>query len=212
MMITSLSLIYPISYTAHSTLYSNGSPIMQLTGPANCKLVRYPFTLKKASEGLADRVCNHWTQAVSNSLWAYAKLGYNPGILLLDVAAQKAAGMLHQYTSQELANTVWALAMLEHHPGAAMLNSAATQIARRMDQFSTQVCTCSSPVVLQRRICLAAPSSSDLWVLGFLCCHTKSILPFPSEWDPASADVDHKNSGTGAGTRESKRSTLRAHQ
>ena len=42
-------------------------------------------------------------QAVSNSLWAYAKLGYNPGILLLDVASQKAAGMLHQYTSQELA-------------------------------------------------------------------------------------------------------------
>jgi hypothetical protein len=80
-------------------------------------------------------------QAVSNSLWAYAKLGYNPGILLLDVAAQKAAGMLHQYTSQELANTVWALATLEHHPGAAMLNSAATQIARRMDQFSTQVPT-----------------------------------------------------------------------
>lgn len=79
-------------------------------------------------------------QAVSNSLWAYAKLGYNPGVLLLDVASQKAAGMLHQYTSQELANTVWALGALEHYPGAAILSSAATQIARRMEQFIPQVC------------------------------------------------------------------------
>lgn len=78
-------------------------------------------------------------QAVSNSLWAYAKLGYNPGILLLDVASQKAAGMLHQYTSQELANTVWAIAVLEHYPGANLLNSAAMQIARRIEQFSPQV-------------------------------------------------------------------------
>ena len=78
-------------------------------------------------------------QAVSNSLWAYAKLSYNPGILMLDVASQKAAGMLHQYTSQELANTVWALGALEHYPGSSMLSSAATQIARRMEQFTPQV-------------------------------------------------------------------------
>ncbi len=61
---------------------------------------RKHLSVQKADRGL-------WlSQAVSNSLWSYAKLGYNPGILLLDVAAQKAAGMLHQYTSQELANTV----------------------------------------------------------------------------------------------------------
>jgi len=39
-------------------------------------------------------------QAVSNSLWAYAKLGYNPGRELLDCTARRAGGMLHQYTSQ----------------------------------------------------------------------------------------------------------------
>lgn len=92
-------------------------------------------------------------QAVSNSLWAYAKLGYNPGILLLDVASQKAAGMLHQYTSQELANTVWALGALEHFPGSSMLSSAATQIARRMEQFSPQV-TFSRPSQQTRRAAL----------------------------------------------------------
>lgn len=78
-------------------------------------------------------------QAVSNTLWAYAKLSYNPGKLLMEVAAQKAMGMLHQYTSQELANTLWALATLEHYPGGAMLDAAAIQIARRIEQFSPQV-------------------------------------------------------------------------
>ena len=39
-------------------------------------------------------------QAVSNSLWAYAKLGYNPGRELLDCTARRAGSMLHQYTSQ----------------------------------------------------------------------------------------------------------------
>ena len=57
----------------------------------------------------------------------------------MEVAAQKAMSMLHQYTSQELANTLWALATLEHYPGAAMLDAAAVQIARRIEQFSPQV-------------------------------------------------------------------------
>lgn len=39
-------------------------------------------------------------QAISNSLWSYSKLAYNPGHRVLDVAARRAASMLHQYTSQ----------------------------------------------------------------------------------------------------------------
>lgn len=78
-------------------------------------------------------------QAVSNSLWAYAKLGYNPGSRLLDVTAQRATGMLHQYTSQEIANTLWALSVLEHHPGSMLLDAAAVQIVRRVEEFSPQV-------------------------------------------------------------------------
>ena len=81
-------------------------------------------------------------QAVSNSLWAYAKLGYNPGSRLLDVTSHRAAGMLHQYTSQEIGNILWALAILEHHPGPVLLDAAAIQISRRVEQFSPQVCPC----------------------------------------------------------------------
>lgn len=81
-------------------------------------------------------------QAVSNSLWAYARLSYNPGSRLLDVTAHRAAGMLHQYTSQEISNTLWALSMLEHHPGTVLLDAAAVQIARRVEQFSPQVSGC----------------------------------------------------------------------
>lgn len=58
---------------------------------------------------------------------------------MLDIAARRAAGMLHQYTSQEIANTLWAFATLEHNPGSGMLDAAAVQIARRIEQFSPQV-------------------------------------------------------------------------
>ena len=80
----------------------------------------------------------HGAQAVSNSQWAYAKLGYNPGRELLDCTARRAGGMLHQYTSQEIANSLWAFATLEHHTGAQLLDAAAVQIARRIEQFSPQ--------------------------------------------------------------------------
>ena len=88
-----------------------------------------------------------YLQAVSNSLWAYAKLGYNPGSRLLDVTAHRAIGMLHQYTSQEIANTLWAMATLEHHPSAMLLDAAAVQIARRVEQFSPQVGYVGQPEV-----------------------------------------------------------------
>jgi len=78
-------------------------------------------------------------QAISNSLWSYSKLGYNPGHRVLDIAARRAAVMLHQYTSQEIANTLWAFATLEQNPGSGMLDAAAMQIARRIEQFSPQV-------------------------------------------------------------------------
>ena len=78
-------------------------------------------------------------QAICNSLWSYSKLGYNPGHRVLDIAARRAAVMLHQYTSQEIANTLWAFATLEQNPGAGMLDAAAMQISRRIEQFSPQV-------------------------------------------------------------------------
>ena len=83
--------------------------------------------------------CPVMLQAICNSLWSYSKLGYNPGHRVLDIAARRAAVMLHQYTSQEIANTLWAFATLEQNPGAGMLDAAAMQISRRIEQFSPQV-------------------------------------------------------------------------
>ena len=88
-----------------------------------------------------NSVCLHM-QAISNSLWSYSKLGYNPGHRVLDIAARRAAVMLHQYTSQEIANTLWAFATLEQNPGSGMLDAAALQMSRRIEQFSPQVCCC----------------------------------------------------------------------
>ena len=62
---------------------------------------------------------------MSNSLWAYAKLGFNPGVQVLDVAARRVMLSLHQYNSQELANMLFSFATLEHHPGVQLLETAA---------------------------------------------------------------------------------------
>lgn len=102
-------------------------------------------------------------QAISNSLWSYSKLAYNPGQRVLDTAARRAAGMLHQYTSQEIANSLWAFATLEHNPGAAMLDAAAAQIARRIEQFSPQV-----PPAAAAAFALAPSLQPALWACARL--------------------------------------------
>lgn len=96
-------------------------------------------------------------QAVSNSLWAYAKIGYKPGVMLLDVTALKAATMFHQYTSQEVANTLWALAALDHYPGSEMLSAAAIQLAKRLEHFTPQV-----NLIVMLSACLIASLRFDL--------------------------------------------------
>lgn len=88
--------------------------------------------------GTPSLLASVWLQAVSNSLWAYAKLAYNPGRPVLDATVHRAVHSLPQFTSQEVANTLWALATLEHHPGVQLLDACAIQIARRMEQFSPQ--------------------------------------------------------------------------
>ena len=85
---------------------------------------------------------------MSNSLWAYAKLGFNPGVQVLDVAARRVMLSLHQYNSQELANMLFSFATLEHHPGLQLLETAALQIATRLDQFSPQVAVACCPPLL----------------------------------------------------------------
>ena len=104
-------------------------------------------------------------QAISNSLWSYSKLGYNPGHRVLDIAARRAAVMLHQYTSQEIANTLWAFATLEQNPGSGMLDAAAMQMSRRIEQFSPQVCVMR--IISPWHAC---PGSA--------CCSAGVICPF----------------------------------
>lgn len=98
---------------------------------------------------------------MSNSLWAYAKLGFNPGVQVLDVAARRVMHSLHQYNSQELANMLFSFATLEHHPGVQLLEMAALQIATRLDQFSPQVAVACWHSFVGRgtQLLLAAPRS-----------------------------------------------------
>jgi hypothetical protein len=56
-------------------------------------------------------------QGLSNSAWAFAKLGFSSPILF-EALAEAALGKLEAFTPQGLSNTAWAYATVGHyHPG-----------------------------------------------------------------------------------------------
>lgn len=67
-------------------------------------------------------------QGLSNSAWAFAKLGFSSPILF-EALAEAAAGKLEGFTPQGLSNTAWAYATVGHyHPG--LMKQLAEQVSR----------------------------------------------------------------------------------
>ena len=49
---------------------------------------------------------------LANTLWAFARLGHNPGVPLLQALAEESVKKLAGFNAQNLANTLWAFANL----------------------------------------------------------------------------------------------------
>lgn len=72
----------------------------------------------------------HIPQEVSNTLWAYATLDYNPGPQLLGEVCIAILKQISMFKPQELSNTLWAFATLRHHPGDSLMSSATAEAYR----------------------------------------------------------------------------------
>ena len=57
---------------------------------------------------------------------------------LVQVAANRAAQTLPEFTPQAIANIMWAFAILAHNPGQQLLEAVSADVHKRLDDFSPQ--------------------------------------------------------------------------
>lgn len=86
-----------------------------------------------------ERLTDFTSQALANTLWAFATLRWYPARLLPRIT-EAMPSIVPSMTSQELANSLWAYARFAYHPGRVMATFLAV-IERRTDEFEGQGCT-----------------------------------------------------------------------
>lgn len=86
-----------------------------------------------------DRLELFTSQALTNTLWAFATLRWYPA-RLLPCITHAMGKLVRRMTAQELANSLWSYARFAYHPGRVMWSFLAV-MSLRMDEFEAQGCT-----------------------------------------------------------------------
>lgn len=86
-----------------------------------------------------DRLELFTSQALTNTLWAFATLRWYPA-RLLPCITQAMGKLVRKMTAQELANSLWSYARFAYHPGRVMWSFLAV-MSLRIDEFEAQGCT-----------------------------------------------------------------------
>jgi hypothetical protein len=90
-------------------------------------------------EGNGDRLVDFSSQALGNTLWAFATLRWYP-VRLLPIITRVIGKRAHELTAQEISNSIWAYARFAYHPGRLMAIFI-QEIESRVEEFSGQSCT-----------------------------------------------------------------------
>jgi hypothetical protein len=78
-------------------------------------------------------------QGLSNTAWAFAKLGFSSP-MLFEALAEAAVGKLDAFTAQGLSNTAWAYATMGHyHP--ALVQQLAEQVSFAGYKYCVLMCS-----------------------------------------------------------------------
>ena len=86
-----------------------------------------------------ERLKTFTSQALANTLWAFATLRWYPARLLPSIT-EAMGSIVHAMTAQELANSLWAYARFAYHPGR-VLASFLSVVEERVNEFEGQGCT-----------------------------------------------------------------------
>ena len=95
--------------------------------------------LRAGAKRMAQLLPEASAQALSNMLWADAKLEYNPGAALLEQFGGCILATQQQRTPQSVSNMLWAYATLSHLPGRQLLDAAAEYVTAHLDEFGPQM-------------------------------------------------------------------------
>ncbi|CAL8462328.1 g1861 [Coccomyxa elongata] len=87
---------------------------------------------------IGTRLSDFTARNLSNSLWALAKMGHNPGEAMLNAMAAEVAKKLGGCNAQNLANIAWSYATLSHNPGEELLEAIAVEAEKKLAEFSPQ--------------------------------------------------------------------------
>jgi hypothetical protein len=74
------------------------------------------------------------SQAIANTMWAFATFGMKPGERLMGQLERRAEAISGQFNSQNIANTMWAFATIGIKPGERLMG----QLERRAEAISGQ--------------------------------------------------------------------------
>lgn len=83
-------------------------------------------------------------QAVSNTLWAFATLGYYPDRDTLDAIGEHAVTILSTFRPQATSNSLWAYAKLGYPPPRSLLTAAAHKMVLDFPKSVPQVSHCTA--------------------------------------------------------------------
>ncbi len=109
-------------------------------------------------------------QAVSNTLWAFATLGYYPDGDTLDNIGEHAVTIMSTFRPQATSNTLWAYAKLGYPPPESLLAAAAHQMVIDFPKSVPQV----------RPACTTLSVPQNTAVTLHLCCNFMSACLQPS--------------------------------
>ncbi len=96
-------------------------------------------TGKVMEQKKVDRLELFTSQALTNTLWAFATLRWYPA-RLLPCITHAMGKLVRRMTAQELANSLWSYARFAYHPGRVMWSFLAV-MSLRIDEFEAQGCT-----------------------------------------------------------------------
>ncbi len=78
--------------------------------------------MEKTVKTIADGVMEFSSQHIAVTLWAVAKLDFNPGKEVLQIISTRVYALIKDYNPQNVANTLWAFATLGEYPAPQLLD------------------------------------------------------------------------------------------
>lgn len=73
---------------------------------------------------IASNIHDFSSQHIAVTLWAIAKLDFQPSKDVLQVTIMRSKQLMPEYNPQNIANTLWSYATLGEYPGEDLLDSA----------------------------------------------------------------------------------------